>query len=272
MIYKIGFLLLILSSVAAAQTALDHAVLETNISQVEEKLKGLTGNSLSNIAQRSNLENELMELKQEKGRRLLALAIEGTNTSAMELNTPEFVKRFQQRTSDFGPVLNQTMDNTIANSNPAIAGKKEISGRPLVLYRDVDPEDVYMAKDANKNEFVVYKSKDLRGRTVYKDLNGHVSDAVIQRKLFPKEEVVIMNETGNLLKGTPKAVYADGTLEIRDQYGFTTKRRNGAYMLTDQIKSIENGQPFMYSGNKPDALSEKEKKALEALKKAMCGL
>ena len=272
MIYKLGFLLFIFSTAALAQTALDHAVLETKIIQTEEKLKNLTGNSLKDIAQRSNLENDLMTFKQEKGRRILSMAIEGTNTTSMDLTTPEFLHRYQRRTSDFGPNLNQIMDSTIEKSNPAIAGKKEISGRPLVLYRDVDPEDVFMAKDPVKGEIVVYKSKDLRGRPVYKDLNGNVTAAIIQRKVFPKEDVIIMNENGSLLKGTPKAIYADGTLEVRDQYGFTTKRQNGAYMLSDQIKSIENGQPIMYSGNKPEALSDKEKKALEALKKAMCGL
>lgn len=272
MTYKIGFLLLFAATVVAAQTPLEEVALETKISMVETKLSKLSGNSLNDIAQRSNLTEELLSLKKEKGRRLLKLAIEGTNTTAMELTTPDIIHRYSRRTNDFGSALNGAIDETISASNPAIAGQKDISGRPLVLYRDVDPEDVYMAKDARKGEFVVYKSKDLRGRTVYKDLDGNVTQAIIQKKLFPKEDVIIMNENGELLKGTPKAIYADGTLEVRDQYGFTTKRKAGAYLLTDQIKSFNKGTPEMYSGNKPDALTEKEKKALEALKKAMCGL
>ena len=270
-IYKLGLCLLLFSTFAFADSALDQAVLETKISDTEMKLKAVSGNSLNDIAKRSNLENDLLALKQEKGRRLLKLAIEGTDTSAMNLNLPSISHRFQDRTSDFGAGLNEVMDNTITKSNPAIAGKKPVSGRPLVLYRDVEPEDVFMAKN-QKGEFVVYKSKDLRGRTVYKDLNGNVTEAVIQRKLFPKEEVVIMDEKGNLVKGTPKAIYADGTLEIKDQNGFTTRRPSGTYHLTDEIQSIKNNKVVMHSQNPESAYTAKEKKALEALKKALCGL
>lgn len=269
---------------ARGQNVLDQAIkntdiLEQNISITKKKINEIKGNSLKDIALRSNLENDLMSLRREKGRRLLMMAIEGTDASSMELQSPGFSQRFNRRSKDFGPELNLIIDETISKSNPAIAGRKEISGRPLVLYRDVDPRDVFLAKNGSE-EFVVHKTQDLRGRTVYKDLNGNIRNAVIQKGLFSKEEVIFMDEKGNLIKGNPKAIYADGTLEIKDHSGITLRRQNGAYHLSDQIKTIEKGQIVMHSGRTASAsslegtveLNEKEKKALKALKKALCGL
>lgn len=284
MIYKATFYLLLLSNLAWGQSALEQAIkntdiLEYNISLTEKKINGITGNNLKDIAMRSNLENDLLSLKREKGRRLLMMAIEGTDVSSMELQSPDLSHRFNRRTNDFGSGLNSVMDETISKSNPAIAGAKEVAGRPLVLYRDVDPRDVFMAKEGAK-EMVVYKTKDLRGKIVYKDLKGNTTNAIIQRALFAKEEVVFMDEKGNLLKGTPRAIFPDGTLEIRDHSGFTLRRQNGAYHLSDQIKAIEKGQVVMHSGRTAPVssltetvqLNEKERKALKALKKALCGL
>ena len=260
-----------------SQSILEQAItntdtLELNISLTEERIKEIRGNSLQDVARRSNLSNELLRLKQEKGRRLLLMAIEDTDVSRMDIESAEISKRFRRRTVDFGTHLNVLMGNTIIQANPAIAGVQKISGRPLVLYRDVDPSDVFMAKDPMRGEFVVYRTKDLRGRSVYKDLSGNVSEAVIQRRIFPKEEVVIMDEKGNLLKGTPKAIFEDGTLEIRDSSGLTQRRRAGAYHLTDEIESVQGNKIIMRSGRTESNLTDKEKKALAALKKAMCGL
>ena len=245
---------------------LDHKIRAT-----EEKLKSVTGTSLNEIATRTNLENDLLELKREKGRRLVFMAIQGTDTNNMTLSPPQFSHRYKKRSLEQGPLLNSIMDTTIEKSNPAIAGLRTPEGRPLVLYRDVDPKDVYLAK-AGTEEIVVYKSQDLRGRNVYKDLKGNVTNAIIQKSLFPKEEVIIMDEEGKLLKGIPKSIYADGTLEIRDAQGFTHRRPAGTYHLTDEIKSVTDGKITMHSGNSKETLTEKEKKALSALKKMMCNL
>ena len=107
MIYKATFYLLLLSNLAWGQSALEQAIkntdiLEQNISLTEKKINGITGNNLKDIAMRSNLENDLLSLKREKGRRLLMMAIEGTDVSSMELQSPDLSHRFNRRTNDFG--------------------------------------------------------------------------------------------------------------------------------------------------------------------------
>ncbi|MNT25322.1 hypothetical protein D3C72_1608360 [compost metagenome] len=152
----------------------------------------------------------------------------------------------------------------------------------MVLYRDVEPADLFTAKEFGKGDekVIVYKSKDLSGRPVYKTLDGKVSNAIVQGKLFPKEEVLYQDVNGNLQKGYPKAIYLDGTLEIKEQNGATTRRAAGTYHLTDEVKSVHKNSVQTYSGkaaspyqNLDEAnLSAKEKKALEALKRALCNM
>ena len=265
--------MLFLSGMVSAESLLEKAMhntdtLEINLKLTQERINKIGGNTIMDIAERTNLENELKELRSEKSHRLLKLAIEGTDTASMHLQGPLTSHRYGRRRSDLGGVLNNVMDNTIRESNPAIAGEITPKTRPLVLYRDVDPADIFIAKDQGK-EFIVYKSKDLRGRDVYKDLQGNVTPAIIQHKLFSQEEVIFKDEAGNLRQGHPRAIYPDGTLEIKDSTGVTIRRRKGAYHLTpDSVKtlSLHNQGPAL------ESLSEKEAKALKALKKAMCGL
>jgi hypothetical protein len=103
---------------------------------------------------------------------------------------------------------------------------------------------------------------------------------IVQGKFFTKEEVLIRDEAGNLVKAYPRAIYADGTLEVKDQYGITTRRAQGTYHLTDEVEKVSKGKIKTYSGNEVSVfggqdeskLSDREKKAVEALRKAFCNL
>jgi hypothetical protein len=246
-VFKIFLSVFLLSVFANAESALDIAVRNTQAAHNQDYLR------------------------QQEARRLLELAIEGTDVSTMTSEqAQEAPVRYTSRKGDTGSeLLNKVTDQTIKESNPAIAGKDTPVGRPLVLYRDVDPADVFVAKEIGSGDkkIVVYKSKDLRGRDVYKTLDGNVSNAIIEKKLFPKEEVIIRDEAGKLQKVYPKAIYADGTLEVKDQSGFTTRRAPGRYHLTDSVKI-----PKLQNFEEDKTLSAKERKALEALRKAYCDL
>ncbi len=270
---RILLLVVLLSKIVSAESLLEKAMhntdtLEINIKLTQERINKISGSTIIDIARRTNLENDLQRLRREKSRRLLKLAIEGTDTASMNLQETPTSHRYRRRNSDLGNVLNNVMDNTIKESNPAIAGEMIPTTRPLVLYRDVDPADIFIAKDQGE-EFIVYKSKDLRGRVVYKDLKGNITGAVVQQKLFTQEEVIFKDEVGNLKKGLPRAIYPDGTLEIKDSSGVTIRRRQGAYHLTpDSAKTLS----LHDQGPNLESLSDKEVRALKALKKAMCGL
>lgn len=257
----------------SAESLLEKAIqntdtLEINIKEAQERINDIKGNTLTDIAKRTEFENELLELRREKSRRLLKLAIEGTDTASLNLQETPTSHRYHRRNKDFGDTLNRVMDHTIKESNPAIAGETLPTTRPLVLYRDVDPADIFMAKDQGK-EFIVYKSIDLRGRTVYKDLQGNATSGVIQHKVFNQEEVIFKDEDGKLKKGLPRAIHPDGTLEIKDSTGVTIRRRKEAYHLTpDSGKTLS----LHNQGSSLESLTDKEARALKALKKAMCGL
>ena len=275
-----------------AQSALDQVVantqseqLDLKITAMEKRLQTLTQNSVSAIAERTNVTAELTELKQEKGRRLLMRAIENTDTSTMssaDINGASMRLTPRKGKTD-GSALSKIADNTIKESNPALAGRDLPEGRPLVLYRDVDPADVYVAKELGKGDqkVIVYKTKDIRGRETFKTLSGQNSTAIIEKRLFPKEEVIIMDESGKLQKAFPKAIYPDGTLEMKDQYGMTARRKLGAYHLTETAQKVQGNQVMTYSNQKVNpfadnsdhaGLSAQEKKAMEALRKALCNL
>jgi regulator of replication initiation timing len=292
----VKFSLLLLSFLfglsAHAQSALDQVLansqseqLDLKIKSMEKRIQELTHNSVSGIAERTNLTTELKEMRQEKGRRLLMRAIEDTDTSKMmsEDIKSESMRLTPRKGKTDGSVLSKIADNTIKESNPALAGRDLPEGRPLVLYRDVDPADVYVAKELGKGDkkVIVYKVKDLRGREVFKTIDGQNSTAIIEKRLFPKEEVIIMDESGKLQKAYPKAIYPDGTLEMKDQYGMTARRRLGAYHLTETAQKVQGNQVMTYSNQKVNAfadnsehagLSAQEKKAMEALRKALCNL
>jgi hypothetical protein len=272
---------------AFAQSIFDQAIANTpdyRIQNLESKIESITGNSLRDLATRTQLQSEVTVLKQEKARRILSQAIEGTDMSAMASDNAVIERsRLSPRKKDLGSAtLNQVVDNTVAANNPAVAGKQIPEGRPLVLYRDVDPADLFTAKEFGKGEerVIVYKSKDLSGRPVYKTLDGKVSNAIVQSKLMPHEEVLYQDVNGNLQKGYPKAIYPDGTLEIKEQNGATTRRAAGTYHLTDDVKSVSKNSVNTYSGKSASpyqdlnaaGLSAKEKKALEALKRALCNM
>jgi hypothetical protein len=291
-IFRLLFVFVLAAPAALAQSALEQVLansqseqLDLKITNTEKRIQELTRNSVSDIAARTNLTNQLQDLRQEKGRRLLMRAIEGTDTSNMNSESMKGESmRLRSRKGDTGsPTLNKIADDTIKASNPAIAGKDLPEGRPLVLYRDVDPSDVYLAKELGKGEekVVVYKTQDLRGRTVYKTIDGKDSSAIIEKRLFPKEEVVIMDESGKLSKAYPKAIYPDGTLEMKDNNGITTRRAQGAYHLTESVQKVQGNQVTTYSGQKAnpfadnsgnEKLSAQDKKALESLRKALCNL
>jgi len=289
--YKIVLLVFIVSFYAHAESRLDTAVRNTQeqtladrINQVENKIKNNTSHSIQAIAERTQLTEELKNLRQQKARGLLMMAIEGTDVSSMPVEKIDGNSmRLQPKKKVIeSSLLNQIADQTIKESNPALMGRDIPAGRGLVLYRDVDPADVYTAKElgSGNKKIIVYKTKDLRGRDVYRTLDGKDSSAIIEGKLFVKEEVMIRDEAGNLVKGYPKAIYSDGTLEIKDQYGFTTRRAQGAYHLTDSVQNVSKNKITTYSGNdvflfeeeSEKKLTAKEKKAVESLRKIFCDL
>lgn len=290
--YSVLLLSFLIGLNASAQSALEQVLansqaeqLDLKIQSMETRLQTLTQNSVSDIALRTNLNAELRELQQEKGRRLLMRAIENTDTSQMAISDikGESMRLTPRKGKTDGSALSKIADNTIKESNPALSGRDLPAGRPLVLYRDVDPADVYVAKELGKGDqkVIVYKVKDLRGRDVFKTIDGQNSTAIIEKRLFPKEEVIIMDEGGKLQKAYPKAIYPDGTLEMKDQYGMTARRKLGAYHLTETAQKVQGNQVMTYSNQKVNpfadnsehaGLSAQEKKAMEALRKALCNL
>lgn len=248
------------------------------------KIKNNTSTSMQAITERTQLTAELQSLRQIKARNLLSKAIEGTDVASMTADQVEGNSMRLQKTkmNSGSPALDKIADQTIKESNPALMGRDLHKDRPFVLYRDVDPADVYIAKElgAGDKKVLVYKKKDLRGREIFLTLDGRNSSAIIQGKLFTKEEVIIRDEAGNLVKAYPKAIYADGTLEVKDRSGITTRRALGAYHLSDDIEKVSKDKITTYSGNEASVfggqdeskLSAKEKKALEALRKAFCNL
>ncbi|MFS4458726.1 hypothetical protein [Bdellovibrio sp. HCB2-146] len=271
-----------------AESVLDQVLNNTQDEQIalrEEKIKGLTGVSLKDIATRTQLEHEIKVLKQEKGRRVLQQAIENTDMNQVSSERTAERNRFAPRRTDSGsPLLNSVIDETVAESNPAVRGREIPKERPLVLYRDADPEDIFMAKEIGgaKEKIAVYKSTDLRGRTVYKTVGDRrVVNVIVYEKVFPQEQVIYKDVSGNLKKGYPNAIYSDGTLEIKEQAGTTTRRTPGTYHLSDEVGKINNNQIETHYGKKASPyedfsqrkdLTENEKRALEKLKRALCNL
>lgn len=288
--YKVFLFIFLFNSYASAESLLDAAIrnteeqsLEGRMESLEQKIKNNTSTSMQAITERTQLAAELENLRQIKARNLLSKAIEGTDVASMSAEQVEgHSMRLQKTKMNSGsPVLDKIADQTIKESNPALMGRDLHKGRPFVLYRDVDPADVYLAKElgAGDKKVLVYKKKDLRGREIFLTLDGRQSSAIIQGKLFTKEEVIIRDEAGNLVKAYPKAIYADGTIEVKDQYGITTRRAQGAYHLSDDIEKASKTKVKTYSGNEvsifggdDEKLSAKEKKAVEALRKAFCNL
>ncbi len=289
--YKVLLVLILINSYAHAESILDAAIrnteaqsLDSKIEQLEERIKNNTDTSMKAITERTQLTADLQDLRQVKARNLLLKAIEGTDVASMtEMQAEGPRMRLPRAKMNSGsPLLDQVANETIKESNPAIKGWDLHKDRPFVLYRDVDPADVYIAKElgAGDKKVLVYKKKDLRGREVFLTLDGKNSSAIIQGKLFTKEEVIIRDEAGNLVKAYPKAIYADGTIEVKDQHGITTRRAQGAYHLSNDIEKVSKTKVTTYSGNEvhilgaqdESKLSEKEKKAVEALRKAFCNL
>lgn len=289
--YKVLLMLMLFNSYASAESILDAAIrnteeqsLDSKIEQLEARIKNNTDTSMKAITERTQLTADLQDLRQVKARNLLSKAIEGTDVASMITNQSEgHSMRLQRAKMNSGsPVLDKIANQTIKESNPAIMGWDLHKDRPFVLYRDVDPADVYVAKElgAGDKKILVYKKKDLRGRDVFLTLDGKNSSAIIQGKLFTKEEVIIRDEAGNLVKAYPKAIYADGTIEVKDQHGITTRRAQGTYHLSNDIEKVSKTEIKTYSGNQVSVyggqdeskLSDKEKKAVEALRKAFCNL
>lgn len=285
--YKIFFIIALLSTSLKAQSILDSVIkdtqersIDTRIKELELEINNNTSTSLEDIGKRTQLTADLLELRQIKARNLLSRAIEGTDVSQ---HVEENSMRLQKTRMNSGSSLIDTIANqTIKESNPAIMGQELHKGRPFVLYRDIDPADIYIAKElgAGDKKVLVLKKQDLRGRSIFVTLDGRNSSAIIQGKLFSKEEVIIRDEAGNLVKAYPRAVYADGTLEVKDQYGITTRRAEGAYHLSNEIDKASKTTIKTYSGNEisvlgqqdESKLSDKEKRALSALRKVFCDL
>lgn len=289
--FKIFICLMLLNSYVKAESLLETAIrnteeqsLDGRIEQLEAKIKNNTSTSMQAITERTQLTSDLDYLRKVKARNLLLKAIEGTDMAEVRAaNAKVSPMRLQKTMMNSGsPLLDQIAHQTIKESNPALMGQDLPKDRPLVLYRDVDPADVYVAKElgAGDKKVLVYKKKDIRGRDIFVTLDGKNSNAIIQGKLFTKEEIIIRDDAGNLIKAYPKAIYADGTIEMKDQYGFTTRRAQGAYHLSSDIEKVSKTSVTTYSGNRVSVfadpadsqLSDKEKKAVEALRKAFCNL
>lgn len=289
--FKFFLLLFLFNSYANAESLLDAVIKNTDeqlldgkIEQLEQKLKNNTGASLDAVIERTQATSELKFLNQVKARNILNEAIENTDVASMtrEQLNGNSMRLQKSKLSSGSPALDKIVEQTIKESNPAIMGWDLHKDRPFVLYRDVDPADVYVAKElgAGDKKVLVYKKKDLRGREIFLTLDGKNSSAIIQGKLFTKEEVIIRDEAGNLVKAYPKAIYADGTIEVKDQHGITTRRAQGAYHLSNDIEKVSKTKIKTYSGNEVSVfggqdeskLSDKEKKAVEALRKAFCNL
>lgn len=287
--YKVFLMNFFLSSSIFATTLLNQIVENTNIAEfnienLEGELSLIKGNSMMDIIRRSELESEISRQKELKAKFLLDQSIKNTDIGAFENKAEQEVSRFQRRNVDLGSdKLNNVVDRTIENSNPAIAAKSLTpQGRPLIIGQDVDIENLFFAKGASANEkIVVYRTTDLRGRVVYKNLDGNTVDNIVLGKVFNKSDIIFRNESGEFAKGFPKAIFADGTLEFRDQYGMTQRRAIGSYHLSDDFLSARGQSVTTHSGeslsvydsvDNNKSLSEREKKALKALQKIMCNL
>lgn len=288
--FKVFLLLFIFSTHINAESLLDSIIRSTDeqsldgkIEQLELKLKNNSGASLDAVIERTQVTSDLKFLNQVRARNILNRAIEDTDVASMtrdQVNGSPMRLQKSKKTSG-SPVLDKIVDQTIKESNPAIMGQDLHKGRAFVLYRDVDPQDVYYALELGdgSKKVLVYKKKDLRGRETFVTLDGKNSNVIVQGKFFTKEEVIIRDEAGNLVKAYPRAIYADGTLEVKDQYGITTRRAQGTYHLTNDIDKVSKTTVTTYPGNQASVygqdnskMSDKEKKAVEALRKAFCNL
>lgn len=289
---KFKFLLLffLFNSYALAESLLDEVIrntdekiLDEKIELLENKLKNKTGVSLNEVIERTQVTSELKFLNQIKARNILNKAIENTDVTLMtrEQINGNSMRLQKSKMSSGSPMLDKIVDQTIKESNPAIMGQDFHKGRAFVLYRDIDPGDIYhaLALGGGDKKVLVYKKIDLRGRETFVTLDGKNSNVIVQGKFFTKEEVLIRDEAGNLVKAYPRAIYADGTLEVKDQYGITTRRAEGTYHLTNEVEKVSKGNIKTYSGNEisvfggdDSKLSAKEKRAVEALRKAFCNL
>jgi hypothetical protein len=289
--YKVFLFIFLFNSYASAESLLDAVIKNTDeqsldgkIEQLELKLKNNSGASLDAVIERTQVTSELKFLNQVKARNILNKAIEETDVASMtrEQLNGNSMRLQKSKMSSGSPMLDQVVEQTIKESNPAIMGQDLHKGRAFVLYRDVDPSDVYYALElggSGDKKVLVYKKTDLRGRETFVTLDGKNSNVIVQGKFFTKEEVLIRDEAGNLVKAYPRAIYADGTLEVKDQYGITTRRAQGTYHLTDEVEKVSKGKIKTYSGNEVSVfggddskLSAKEKKAIEALRKAFCNM
>lgn len=288
--FKFFLLLFLFNSYANAESLLDavikntdEQVLDGKIEQLEQKLKNNTGASLDAVIERTQVTSELKFLNQVKARNILNEAVENTDVASMtrEQLNGNSMRLQKSKLSSGSPALDKIVEQTIKESNPAIMGQDLHKGRAFVLYRDVDPGDVYyaLALGGGDKKVLVYKKTDLRGRETFVTLDGKNSNVIVQGKFFTKEEVLIRDEAGNLVKAYPRAIYADGTLEVKDQYGITTRRAEGTYHLTDEVEKVSKGKIKTYSGNEVSVfggddskLSAKEKRAVEALRKAFCNM
>lgn len=256
-----------------------------SIEQLEAQKNSIKGNTLLDIINRTKIDEEISRQKHIKAKILLEMAINNTDISQINPDPSIDQNRFKKRTTDLGSdLLNRTVDETVVKSNPALASMNhKPSGRALVLGRDVDMDNLYHARNPMKKSetMIVEKTTDLRGRTVYKSLDGKVVDYTPMGKVFAKNDVIFKDETGKLQKGYPKAIYADGTLEFKDQYGLTQRRIAGSYHLSDDIASFDgdkiktNSQKSVSIYDDLDSnnnLSSREKNALKSLRRVMCNL
>lgn len=289
--YKVLLFIFLFNSYASAESLLDSVIqntdeqiLDKKIEQLEQKLKNNTGASLDAVIERTQVTADLKFLNQVRARNILNKAVEETDVASMtrEQLNGNSMRLQKSKISSGSPMLDKLVEQTVKESNPAIMGQDLHKGRAFVLYRDVDPGDVYYALELGGDrdkKVLVYKKTDLRGRETFVTLDGKNSNVIVQGKFFTKEEVIIRDEAGDLVKAYPRAIYADGTLEVKDRSGITTRRAQGSYYLTDDIEKVSKNKITTYSGNEvsvfggnDEKLSAKEKKAVEALRKAFCNL
>lgn len=291
--YKVFLFIFLFNSYANAESLLDAVIKNTDEQSLDGKIEKLelelnqntnASTSLEAIIERTKLSSELKFLNQVRAHNLLNKAIEETDVASMtrEQLNGNSMRLQKSKIRSGSELLDKVVDQTIKESNPAIMGQDLHKGRAFVLYRDVDPADIYVALElgGGNKKVLAYKKTDLRGRETFVTLDGKNSNVIVQGKFFTKEEVIIRDEAGDLVKAYPKAIYADGTLEVKDRYGITTRRAQGTYHLTDDIEKASKNKITTYSGNEvsifagqdESKLSAKEKKAIEALRKAFCNL
>lgn len=238
--------------------------LDRKIQQIEFQIKNDMRSSPEAVAERAQLTESLALLRKEQANQSIKKATKGFDMSSLLLD--QVVSRIEKKKEFIGVAFTKV----VSHINEKIVKSDALKERPLILHRDVNPADIFTAKElgGENKKILVYKTKDSEGRTLYKTLDGKDTDAIVEKKLFPKGEVIIRNETGSVTKGRPTAIYPDGTLEVKGQNGLTVRSSQGAYHLEEgpQVKS----KVPAFDAQDLNKLSDQDQKAIEAVRQMLC--